>query len=157
MRRPFVTSRFSLARPALWISTSIDCRLESSDLASGLTCPISDKSEMKRSMWSLPDSFAISALASSPRSLDRPTITTCAPSLARPIADSLPTPAFAPVMIQTLFSMNAPLLQLFGFLATGEGRMSFQEFGSQHLEVVEGPEHLDAFVKLMGAAMAAVP
>jgi DNA-binding HxlR family transcriptional regulator len=44
-----------------------------------------------------------------------------------------------------------------GFLAVAEGRMSFQDFGSQHLEVVEGPEHLDTFVKLMNAAVAAVP
>jgi DNA-binding HxlR family transcriptional regulator len=44
-----------------------------------------------------------------------------------------------------------------GFLAVGEGRMSFQEFGAQHLEVVEGPEHLATFVKLMSAAVAAVP
>ena len=42
-----------------------------------------------------------------------------------------------------------------GFLDVGEGRMSMEEFGAEHLEVVEGPEHLGAFATLMSAALAA--
>jgi DNA-binding HxlR family transcriptional regulator len=40
-----------------------------------------------------------------------------------------------------------------GFLAVGEGRMSWQEFGGKHLEVVEGSEHIDTFAALMGAVL----
>ena len=42
-----------------------------------------------------------------------------------------------------------------GFLAVGEGRMSMEEFSAEHLEVVEGPEHVGAFAALMAAAVTA--
>ena len=42
-----------------------------------------------------------------------------------------------------------------GFLYVGEGRMSLEEFAAQHLEVVQGPEHIDTFTALMSAAVAA--
>lgn len=42
-----------------------------------------------------------------------------------------------------------------GFLDVGEGRMSLEEFAAQHLEVVQGPEHIDTFTTLMSAAVAA--
>ena len=42
-----------------------------------------------------------------------------------------------------------------GFLDLGEGRISLEEFKAQHLEVVEGPEHVGTFASLMSAAMAA--
>ena len=42
-----------------------------------------------------------------------------------------------------------------GFLDVGEGRMSLEEFAAQHLEVVQGPEHIDTFTALMSAAVAA--
>ena len=38
------------------------------------------------------------------------------------------------------------------FLAVGEGRMSWEEFAPQHLEVVEGQEHIGTFAALMSAA-----
>jgi DNA-binding HxlR family transcriptional regulator len=41
-----------------------------------------------------------------------------------------------------------------GFLDAGEGRISFDEFASRHLEIIEGAAHADAFLALMGAAMA---
>jgi DNA-binding HxlR family transcriptional regulator len=41
-----------------------------------------------------------------------------------------------------------------GFLDAGEGRISFDEFASRHLEIMEGAAHADAFLALMGAAMA---
>jgi DNA-binding HxlR family transcriptional regulator len=40
-----------------------------------------------------------------------------------------------------------------GFLDAGEGRISFDEFASRHLEIIEGAAHADAFLALMGAAM----
>ena len=40
-----------------------------------------------------------------------------------------------------------------GFLDAGEGRISFDEFASRHLEIMEGAAHADAFLALMGAAM----
>jgi len=39
------------------------------------------------------------------------------------------------------------------FLEAGEGRMSFEQFSTQHLQIVEGAAHADAFVTLMRAAM----
>jgi hypothetical protein len=42
-----------------------------------------------------------------------------------------------------------------GFLDVGEGRISLEEFRAHHLEVVEGPEHIDTFATLMSAAVAA--
>ena len=42
-----------------------------------------------------------------------------------------------------------------GFLDVGEGRISLEEFEADHLEVIEGPEHLGAFATLMSAALAA--
>ena len=41
-----------------------------------------------------------------------------------------------------------------GFLDAGEGRISLDEFAGQHLEVVDGAPHLDAFLGLMVAAFA---
>jgi hypothetical protein len=41
------------------------------------------------------------------------------------------------------------------FLAVGEGRMSWKEFADQHLEVVEGQEHIGTFAALMSAAQTA--
>ena len=40
-----------------------------------------------------------------------------------------------------------------GFLDAGEGRISFDEFATRHLEIVDGAAHSDAFLTLMGAAM----
>jgi DNA-binding HxlR family transcriptional regulator len=40
-----------------------------------------------------------------------------------------------------------------GFLDAGEGRISFDEFATRHLEIVDGAAHADAFLTLMGAAM----
>ena len=40
-----------------------------------------------------------------------------------------------------------------GFLDAGEGRISFDEFATGHLEIVDGPAHADAFLTLMSAAM----
>jgi len=42
-----------------------------------------------------------------------------------------------------------------GFLDLAEGRMSPDEFGAEHLEIIEGPEHLGAFADLMSAARTA--
>ena len=42
-----------------------------------------------------------------------------------------------------------------GFLDVSEGRMSMEEFGAEHLEIVEGPEHIGAFAALMSAAIEA--
>jgi DNA-binding HxlR family transcriptional regulator len=42
-----------------------------------------------------------------------------------------------------------------GFLDAGEGRISLEEFAAEHLEVVQGPEHIDTFATLMSAAVAA--
>jgi len=42
-----------------------------------------------------------------------------------------------------------------GFLDVGEGRISLEEFAAQHLEIVQGPEHVDTFATLMSAAVAA--
>lgn len=42
-----------------------------------------------------------------------------------------------------------------GFLDAGEGRISFDEFVTRHLEIVDGAAHTDAFLALMGAAMTA--
>jgi DNA-binding HxlR family transcriptional regulator len=42
-----------------------------------------------------------------------------------------------------------------GFLDVGEGRISLEEFAAQHLEIVQGPEHIDSFATLMSAAVAA--
>lgn len=39
-----------------------------------------------------------------------------------------------------------------GFLAAGEGRISLEEFTAEHLEVVDGPEHVATFATLMTAA-----
>lgn len=41
-----------------------------------------------------------------------------------------------------------------GLLAVGEGRLSFEAFGADHLVVVEGEEHLGAFVEVMVQAFA---
>jgi len=41
-----------------------------------------------------------------------------------------------------------------GFLDVGEGRISMEEFAAQHLEVIEGSEHLGTFASLMSAAVA---
>lgn len=40
-----------------------------------------------------------------------------------------------------------------GFLEAGEGRISFDEFTTRHLEIIDGTDHADAFLTLMGAAM----
>jgi DNA-binding HxlR family transcriptional regulator len=40
-----------------------------------------------------------------------------------------------------------------GFLDAGEGRISFDEFATRHLEIVDGAAHSDTFLTLMGAAM----
>ncbi len=40
-----------------------------------------------------------------------------------------------------------------GFLNTGEGRISFDEFATRHLEIIEGAAHTDTFLTLMSAAM----
>ena len=42
-----------------------------------------------------------------------------------------------------------------GFLDVGEGRISLEEFAAQHLEIVQGPEHIGTFAALMSAAVAA--
>ena len=42
-----------------------------------------------------------------------------------------------------------------GFLDVGEGRISLEEFAAQHLEIVQGPEHINTFTTLMSAAVAA--
>ena len=42
-----------------------------------------------------------------------------------------------------------------GFLDVSEGRMSLEEFGGEHLEVIEGPEHVGTFATLISAALAA--
>ena len=42
-----------------------------------------------------------------------------------------------------------------GLLDASEGRISFEEFGAEHLEVVDGPEHVGTFAALMSAALAA--
>ena len=39
------------------------------------------------------------------------------------------------------------------FLDAGEGRISFDEFATRHLEIVDGAAHSDAFLTLMGTAM----
>lgn len=39
------------------------------------------------------------------------------------------------------------------FLDAGEGRTSLEEFSTRHLEIVDGADHADAFLTLMGAAM----
>jgi DNA-binding HxlR family transcriptional regulator len=39
------------------------------------------------------------------------------------------------------------------FLETGEGLISFDEFATRHLEIVEGAAHADAFLTLMRTAM----
>lgn len=41
-----------------------------------------------------------------------------------------------------------------GFLDVGEGRISPEEFAAHHLEVINGPEHIDTFTTLMSAAAA---
>jgi hypothetical protein len=40
-----------------------------------------------------------------------------------------------------------------GFLETAEGRISFEEFATRHLEIVDGAAHAGAFLTLMGAVM----
>lgn len=40
-----------------------------------------------------------------------------------------------------------------GFLDVGEGRISLEEFTAEHLEVVDGPEHMATFAALMSAAV----
>lgn len=40
-----------------------------------------------------------------------------------------------------------------GLLAVGEGRLSFEAFGADHLAVVEGEEHLGSFVDVMVRAL----
>ena len=42
-----------------------------------------------------------------------------------------------------------------GLLDASEGRISLEEFGAEHLEVVDGPEHAGTFAALMSAALAA--
>jgi hypothetical protein len=42
-----------------------------------------------------------------------------------------------------------------GFLDAGEGRISLEEFAAEHVEVVQGPEHIDTFATLMSTAVAA--
>jgi DNA-binding HxlR family transcriptional regulator len=42
-----------------------------------------------------------------------------------------------------------------GFLDVGEGRISLEEFTAEHLEVVDGPEHIATFAALMSAAVEA--
>jgi len=39
------------------------------------------------------------------------------------------------------------------FLETAEGGISFEEFATNHLEIVDGETHADAFLTLLGAAM----
>jgi DNA-binding HxlR family transcriptional regulator len=39
------------------------------------------------------------------------------------------------------------------FLDAGEGRISFDEFSTRHLEIVDGAAHADTFLTLMSAAM----
>ena len=43
-----------------------------------------------------------------------------------------------------------------GFLDVSEGRISLEEFGAEHLEVVEGPEHVGTFAALISEALAEV-
>ena len=43
-----------------------------------------------------------------------------------------------------------------GFLDVRGGRISLEEFGAEHLEVVEGPEHVGTFATLMSEALAEV-
>ena len=43
-----------------------------------------------------------------------------------------------------------------GLLDVSEGLMSLEEYGSEHLEVVEGPEYIGAFAALMSAAVEGV-
>jgi DNA-binding HxlR family transcriptional regulator len=40
-----------------------------------------------------------------------------------------------------------------GFLDAGEGRIPFDEFATQHLEIVDGTAHTDTFLTLMRSAM----
>jgi hypothetical protein len=40
-----------------------------------------------------------------------------------------------------------------GFLDAGEGRISFDEFATRHLEIIDGAAHSDAFLTLIGAAI----
>lgn len=40
-----------------------------------------------------------------------------------------------------------------GFLDAGEGRITFYEFATRHLEIVDGAAHADAFLTLMRKAM----
>ncbi len=40
-----------------------------------------------------------------------------------------------------------------GFLDAGEGRISLDEFAARHLDIIHGPQHADAFLALMTAAM----
>jgi DNA-binding HxlR family transcriptional regulator len=40
-----------------------------------------------------------------------------------------------------------------GFLETAEGRIAFEEFASQHLEIVDGAAHAGTFLTLMRAVM----
>jgi DNA-binding HxlR family transcriptional regulator len=42
-----------------------------------------------------------------------------------------------------------------GFLDAGEGRIPLEEFAERHLEVVQGPEHIDTFAALMSGAVTA--
>ncbi len=42
-----------------------------------------------------------------------------------------------------------------GLVAVGDGRLSLDDFGAKHLELVDGAEHLPAFVDLMVKATAA--
>jgi hypothetical protein len=39
------------------------------------------------------------------------------------------------------------------FLDTGEGHISFDEFATQHLEIIDGTAHADTFLTLMRTAM----
>ena len=40
-----------------------------------------------------------------------------------------------------------------GFLDAGEGRISLDEFTTQHIEIIDGAAHAEAFLTLMSAAM----
>lgn len=40
-----------------------------------------------------------------------------------------------------------------GFLDVGEGRISFDEFSTRHIEIIDGAAHIETFARLMSAAM----
>ena len=49
------------------------------------------------------------------------------------------------------------MLAYVAFLDVGEGRLTLDDFGAHHVEVLDGVEHLDTFFELMSNAFGAAP